>query len=829
MASIDLEIPSQTSENGVSTLKFTRADLGPIALLIACVVGMFWRILFTPALLFYRDICNYTYPSAQLIREICRHGSLPFWNPYLNYGQPILANPNLLFFYPSTFFIVYFPFDLAYKLHFVVHFCIAATGMYLLARAWGQSYKAAFFAAFIFVFSGQVLSLGNFYNTVACCAWIPWALLATEHALGSNRLRPWILLTVVFTLQWLAAEPFSMMATFVLSFAYAVYRKGTRDRILSPANIRLLAIYGAIGCTMLLLCAVQFLPASDMLNHSHRRDGLNFSESATWSVNPLSFLEVLMPSFSGSIFSGPSAWYWLISDENDAYNISNFLGFMPIFFGLAGWALSRDRRRNFIGGAAVLCLLLSLGHFFPVFALARLVFPPLSIVRFPIKLLVHVVFLLAILAGWGFDTLTDASLPLNRAWKRLSFGLSIFLGFLIVMLAAAWLTPSLLKSPQIWIFHHLGKVPYKLEPAAEYLVTKLRIELPGVIGFCLGGILLLTGFTQKKRWAVPGAYILAVVAMGQLFSVNSEANPTVPRTFYTYRPPVLDEFKDSPGDFRFISLGKTVQSSDPNGLDSFVNFQSVPGGDDFSIIAQGELKSRMQLYTGSMIYKVEGSIDLDPERSIPPFLFDVKIFLNRMKAETVPFNCVLGRLNVKYIISPQSDDTSVTRLLGKAFNGSTVPSNVYDDLCFVPRTYVAGNSLFITDSKPTLALLASPKFDAMNTAILAAPEGSAPSVSGAGGAGEAEVVSREPDSITLRARLTRPGYVLLLDRFDPNWQATIDSHPATVLRANQVFRAVYVQAGVHEIRYVYHQRGLAPGFVISLITLLAILGLYVRG
>src|SRR5579862_3926712 len=112
MALIDLEMPAQISEPPVSTSPYTRADLVPIALLIACVVGMFWRILFTPALLFYRDICNYTYPSAQLIREIVRHGSLPYWNPYLNYGQPILANPNLLFFYPSTLLILYFPFDL---------------------------------------------------------------------------------------------------------------------------------------------------------------------------------------------------------------------------------------------------------------------------------------------------------------------------------------------------------------------------------------------------------------------------------------------------------------------------------------------------------------------------------------------------------------------------------------------------------------------------------------------------------------------------------------------------------------------------------------------
>ena len=324
-------IPSDTSPEThnavVSPVSFTRAELGAVGLLVASLVGMFWKAIFTPALFFYRDICNYTYPSTFLIRELCRQGSLPYWNPYLNCGQPVLANPNLLFFYPSTLLILLLPFDLAYTLHYILHFALAGIGTYLLARVWGQSYRAAFFAAFVFVFSGQVLSLGNFYNTVACCAWIPWALLVTDRALESKGLRLWILLVVVFSLQWLAAEPLTMMATFGLSFAYAFYRCGAPDRLWSKPNFRVLAIFFLIGGGMLLLCAVQFLPAADMLKNSHRSVGLSFKEITMWSVSPLSFLEILTPNFSGSLLAGPPAWLWLISDQNDPYNLSNFLGF----------------------------------------------------------------------------------------------------------------------------------------------------------------------------------------------------------------------------------------------------------------------------------------------------------------------------------------------------------------------------------------------------------------------------------------------------------------------------------------------------------------------
>ena len=80
---------------------------------------------------------------------------------------------------------------------------------------------------------------------------------------------------------------------------------------------------------------------------------------------------------------------------------------------------------------------------------------------------------------------------------------------------------------------------------------------------------------------------------------------------------------------------------------------------------------------------------------------------------------------------------------------------------------------------------------------------------------------RDPNSVTLTAELSRPGYVVLLDRYDPSWQASVDGHAVTVWRANQNFRAVYADAGRHDIRFEYRQRGLRLGLVISVATLLA--------
>jgi hypothetical protein len=199
-----------------------------------------------------------------------------------------------------------------------------------------------------------------------------------------------------------------------------------------------------------------------------------------------------------------------------------------------------------------------------------------------------------------------------------------------------------------------------------------------------------------------------------------------------------------------------------------------------------------------------------------------------MNSDPLRSSCLLGRTNVKYILRSKSVDSATTRLIGDVFNGSLVPGHLYEDLCFVPRTYVAGDSRFSTDSAETLERLASRDFDARNTVILAVTAGSSPAVSGSTPAGQVEIVHRDPNSVTLRAQLARPAYVVLLDRYDPNWQATLDGHAVPVLRANQIFRAVYAGAGQHQIRFDYRQRGLRRGLIISLVTLVALIVLYFK-
>ena len=87
-----------------------------------------------------------------------------------------------------------------------------------------------------------------------------------------------------------------------------------------------------------------------------------------------------------------------------------------------------------------------------------------------------------------------------------------------------------------------------------------------------------------------------------------------------------------------------------------------------------------------------------------------------------------------------------------------------------------------------------------------------------------EIVDYTPDSILLDAELLSPGYLFLSEIFYPGWKASIDGRPARILRGNFLFRVIPLPAGRHQVRVHFDPLTIKVGIVVSLFTLLVILG-----
>lgn len=91
-----------------------------------------------------------------------------------------------------------------------------------------------------------------------------------------------------------------------------------------------------------------------------------------------------------------------------------------------------------------------------------------------------------------------------------------------------------------------------------------------------------------------------------------------------------------------------------------------------------------------------------------------------------------------------------------------------------------------------------------------------------------EVFEENPSRTILRARLERPGIVVLAETHYPGWRLTIDGQPAPILRVNRMMRGAAVPSGDHELVYSFQPRSFLLGSLITAVGLVLSLVLLLR-
>jgi hypothetical protein len=91
---------------------------------------------------------------------------------------------------------------------------------------------------------------------------------------------------------------------------------------------------------------------------------------------------------------------------------------------------------------------------------------------------------------------------------------------------------------------------------------------------------------------------------------------------------------------------------------------------------------------------------------------------------------------------------------------------------------------------------------------------------------EARVEYRRPgpDRIEVRVASPHPGFLRVIESWDPGWEARVDGAPVPVLRADGFALAVAVGAGEHSVELEYRTPGRRVGAVLSLASLLGLIG-----
>ncbi len=119
-----------------------------------------------------------------------------------------------------------------------------------------------------------------------------------------------------------------------------------------------------------------------------------------------------------------------------------------------------------------------------------------------------------------------------------------------------------------------------------------------------------------------------------------------------------------------------------------------------------------------------------------------------------------------------------------------------------PRVFLAREVRRVKSGEEALGLLARlPRGTAPLALVEAASSIRLPAAAPEGS--DATMVASEPERIEIRTSASKEALLVLADTYFPGWHAEVDARETPILRANYLFRAVAVPAGVHSVVFTY--------------------------
>lgn len=142
---------------------------------------------------------------------------------------------------------------------------------------------------------------------------------------------------------------------------------------------------------------------------------------------------------------------------------------------------------------------------------------------------------------------------------------------------------------------------------------------------------------------------------------------------------------------------------------------------------------------------------------------------------------------------------------------------VFENLNFLPRAWFVTKTVTLSDAEALQVIKKGrfndgSQFDPASVALVESePLSTTSPLDGASEKATVEVVSYEPDRITLRAKNKHPGFLVLSEVFYPGWQAFVDGTRFDIQRTNFVLRGLSLPPGDHLVEFRFHPQSLFWG------------------
>ncbi|MCJ7701863.1 MAG: YfhO family protein [Anaerolineales bacterium] len=746
-------------------------------------------------------------------------GHLPLWNPLVGMGAPLIANYQSGLFYPPN--ILFFLFYLlggisalawSQALLVTLHLIWSGVGMAVLSRRLGLGKLAQTLSGLAFALSGYLVSRAWFASINTTAAWLPWVFVCVYDLVSQPRKKGSIVkLGLVIGIQLLAGHAQTSWYTLLLAVLWVSFwawwkepdgdieagGEGGKSKFLRRRLQRVLTSWGWLAAAGLIaagIAAVQLLPTAAYLFQSQRASEAAYEAAMTYSFWPWRLLGLLAPN----IFGNPAhSNYW---GYGNFWEDAIYIGLLPILLALgvlvrrlnpfnrrqssASQQQSAERFQsfrlvNFFGGVISVSLLLALGKNTPVFPWLYKNVPTFDMFQSPTRFSIWMVLALGLLAGIGVENWRR---PTGRGlyWTRLGTA-----GAFAVTLGAG-----------------LGGIVLR-NIATDFKPTFVpAIAFAGLWALGVGGLALSTpveGSEEGPKRHIWGLGVVLWVTL-DLLVAGWGLNPGIDLDFYQKPPDNLEDIQEMVGDGRLFLLSEDEHTIKYDQYFRFEAFEPEMGWDNLRSIFLPNL---------NMLDRIPVVNNYDP---LVPDRYA------RWMEE-------MGEINIHYrddILDLMAVSTLQWESAAGAYGVRFIPRDVVSRLRWVPCARYVGGETQAWD------LVFSGEVD-FETQVVIEAEGSDMETGCAPAAFSPQMVSELPNEVLLRTEERDPGWLVLSDVWYLGWKAWVVDEPVPIYRADYLFRGVQVPAGYHEIRFSYRPAWFYAGAVVSLLSLLGLLGLILYG
>ena len=704
-------------------------------------------------------------PQVQFLASSIARGESPFWNPFAFAGHPQIADPQSLIFSPP--FLILALVNAAPSLRAIdsaVLLMVLASGLGILwlVRDLGWHWAGAVIAALGFCFGAAMAWRLQHFGQVLSMAYLPFALLFLKRGLERQSPVYGLGAGIITAFIVLGRDQVGLLCVYALA-GYVAWYFASADSFGATLR-RSIKPLGAGLFSGVVLVVVPLILTLLLAGHSNR-PAIDYPGAAAGSLHPAQFVTAIIPHIYGAAgemekYWGPPSFTWLGTGLYTAQNVGQmYLGAIPILLlivgTLRGVLWHRDVRYFTI--ATVLVTLYGLGGYTPVFRLFYELLPGVKLYRRPADAVFLMGGFASILAGYVTHRMFTWTLPEPQRWQRMAEIAVVAVAFVFAMSAAV-------------ILDRMGRAIEPMLIASGWIAA--------------GALAIYVADIQKTVRPVAAAFLLIGLTIADVAWNNGPngASAMNPKELEILEP-------DSKNQTLAFVRHKLSEPSPPNHRDRI------------ELVGLG-----FHWPNASLTHGLEQTLGYNPVR------------LKLYSATTGAGDSSGAAAQRKFTKLMPSYKSPMANLLGLRYIVSGVPVEQIDkalqpgDLRLLTRTpdaYIHENPgalprvMFASKAQRAnfASLLANgpmPPIDYASTVLL---EAEAPAVERR--SGQVTLAGYGNTLIEIDCDSPDGGWVVLNDVWHPWWFATVDDHPASVLKANVLFRAIAVPPGRHRVTLTF--------------------------